>query len=54
MSEANPEAADETVVWVDGDGHVTDNPDEAVRGEILQRQSDGTTMSTLFTVDSPA
>lgn len=44
----------EQVTWVDADGNVTDDPDRAVRGEILQVLPDGTTEATTFVVDGSA
>lgn len=38
----------EQVIWVDEDGNVTD-AEHAVGGEILQRQPDGSVISTTFT-----
>lgn len=48
-----PQVVEETLILIDANGEVTENRKAAVRGEVSQRLSDGTTRSTLFDVDSP-
>lgn len=48
---AEPAVVEETLILTDADGNVTENRDEAVGGEVVQRLEDGTTRSTLFEVD---
>jgi hypothetical protein len=56
MAEAalRPGVVEETTIYVDAGGNVTDDPAKAVRGEILERYADGHTESTLFTVEADA
>lgn len=44
------EVTETTLIMVDAEGRTTDNRDEAVRGEIVETLSDGTTRSTMVTI----
>jgi len=46
-----PTVVGEQVIWVDAHGDVTQDKAAAVRGEVLQTLSDGTTRSTLFVIE---
>jgi hypothetical protein len=50
----NPTVIAEQVIFMDASGRVTVDRDRAVRGEALRTYSDGTTESTLFTIDPSA
>jgi hypothetical protein len=50
---ADPTVTSETLILIDAAGEVTEDRSRAVRGEILQSMSDGTTLSTLFTIEAP-
>jgi hypothetical protein len=41
----------ERVIWIDADGHQTDDPKKAVRGEIEVINPDGSHENTLFEIE---
>jgi len=45
---AEPTVKSETLIMVDADGNVTKDKSKAVKAEIVQTMSDGTTRSTLL------
>lgn len=45
---------EETLILTDADGNITEDRDQAVGGEVVQQLEDGTTRSTLFTLDHDA
>lgn len=50
---AEPAVVEETLILIDANGDVTEDRDAAVRGEILQTLTDGSTRSTLFDLERP-
>lgn len=49
-----PTVVAEVVTFVDAEGNITDDSATAVRGEVVESMSDGTTRTTQFTIDPSA
>lgn len=49
-----PTVLETVLVLVDAEDRVTEDRALAVGGEVLERLSDGTSRSTIFTIDAPS